>query len=398
MHSLWNASCRGWAVIFRGLFAGLLLALVVPGLALGATPQVGTIQGQITNGTSGGGSVAGVQVTLFATNSDNSTTHLTTTADASGHYEFKGVNSASTSTYVIGLNYQEADYYSDAQTFSDNETTKNVDITVYESTTDDSAITVVNAHTVMFLENGGLTIQELYVFANMSDRTYIGTLDAATGARGTLRFSLPAGFADLQFGGDLAATGVMASDTGFLDTAPVQPGAKQAFYSYTIPLKSSTYTYSRKIDYPTLKYSMLVQGDKVSIKSDNLTAAGTTNMGTTVFTNVTGSNLAAGSTLSATLSGLDVARKTSPLLWTGLGVIVVGLGLLGLYFLKRKKPETVSAPVDAQEEERLLAAIADLDDDFENGKIGEGPYRAARAKLKAELVELEKAKEPTTGG
>jgi hypothetical protein len=249
----------------------------------------------------------------------------------------------------------------------------------------------------MFLDSGGLTIQELYVFANMSDRTYIGVVDPATGARGTLKFSLPTGFADLQFGGDLAATGVMASGTGFVDTAPVQPGAKQAFYSYTVPLKSGTYTYSRKVDYPTLKYSMLVQGDKVSVKSDSLTAAGTTSMGTTVFTNATGSNLAAGSTMSATLSGLAVAKKTPPVLWIGLGVIVVGLGLLGLYFVRRKKPVAVSAPA-GQDEERLLAAIADLDDDFDNGKMAEGPYRAARAKLKAELVELEKAKEPTAGG
>jgi len=376
----------------------LLLAAIVPGVAFGAAPQVGTIQGQVTNGTSGGGSVAGVQVTLFATNGDNSTTHLTATADANGHYEFKDVSSASTSTYVIGLSYQEAEYYSDAQTFGDNETTKNVDITVYDSTTDDSAITVVSAHTVIFLENGGLAIQELYVFANMSDHTYVGTLDNATGARGTLRFALPAGFADLQFGGDLAATGVMASDTGFVDTAPVQPGAKQAFYSYAVPLKSGTYTYSRKIDYTTLKYSMLVQGDRVSVKSDNLEAAGTTNMGTAVFTNLTGGDLAAGSTLSATLSGLAVAKKASPMLWIGLGVVVVGLGLVCLYFVRRKSPVAASAPASADEEERLLAAIADLDDDFENAKIAEGPYRAARAKLKAELVELEKAKEPTAGG
>ncbi len=384
-------------MILRGVVVAALLALIVPGVALGATPQTGTIQGQVTNGTSGGGSVGAVQVTLFATNADNTTTHLTATTDAAGHFEFKDVNSASTSTYIVGLNYQQADYYSDALNFSDNETTKNVDLTVYNATEDDSGITVVNAHTVVFLDNGVLTVQELYVFANMSDHTYIGTLDSTTGARRTLRFSLPAGFADLQFGGDLAATGVMASDTGFADTTPVQPGSVQAYYSYTLPVKSGKLTYSRGIDYPTLKYSMLVQGDKVSVKSDNLTAAGTTNMGTTAFATFTGSNLAAGSTLSATISGLAIPAKTTPLLWIGVAVIIVGLALLGLYLVRRRRP--APAPVAAgDDEERLLAAMADLDDDFENGKIAEGPYRAARAKIKAELVELEKAKGTTAGG
>ena len=386
-------------MILRGLVIGALLAVIVPGAVFGATPQTGTIEGQLTNGTNGGGSVGAVQVTLFATNADNTTTHLSATTDATGHFEFKDVNSASTSTYIVGLNYQQADYYSDALTFSDNETTKNVDLTVYDATTDDSAITVVQAHTVMFIDSGVLTIQELYVFANMSDRTYIGTVDTTTGSRKTLKFSLPAGFADLQFGGDLAATGVMASDTGFADTTAVQPGSVQAYYSYTLPVKGGKLNYSRKIDYPTLKYSMLVQGDKISVNGDNLTASGTTTMGSTIFTNVTGGNFAAGSTLSATITGLAVSSKsTTPVLWIGVGVIIVGLGLLGLYLVRRRRPVVQPVTTGADQEEVLLAAMADLDDDFENGKIAEGPYRAARAKIKAELVELEKAKGTTAGG
>jgi hypothetical protein len=93
----------------------------------------------------------------------------------------------------------------------------------------------------------------------MSDRTYIGTSDPQRCK--ALGFH-PSGFTDLQFGGDLSGTGIMASDSGFVDTAAVQPGAKQAFYSYRLPLKSGTLTYSRTIDYRTVKYSMLVQGDK----------------------------------------------------------------------------------------------------------------------------------------
>ena len=339
----------------------------------------------------------GVEVTLFATSSDNSTAHLTTTTDATGHFEFNDVNSSTGNTYVVGLSYQEADYFSDVESFSENETSKNIELTVYDATTDDSAISVVNAHTVVFVEDGGLTVQELYVFANMSDRTYIGTADAAAGTRKTLRFSLPAGLTDLQFGGDLSGTGIMASDSGFVDTAAVQPGAKQAFYSYRLPLKSGTFTYSRTIDYRTVKYSMLVQGDKVSIKSDNLTAAGTTSMGTTAFTTVTGSNLAAGTTLSAKISGLSGAKNTSPLVWVGLGVIVVGAGLLGPYLVRRRKPLSVPVSAEGDQEERLLEAMANLDDDFESGKIAEGPYRAARAKIKTELVELEKARGAKAG-
>jgi len=40
-----------------------------------------------------------------------------------------------------------------------------------------------------------------------------------------------------------------------------------------------------------------------------------------------------------------------------------------------------------------LAAIAELDDDFEAGRVAEADYRQQRAELKTELVELMKEDE-----
>jgi hypothetical protein len=65
--------------------------------------------------------VGAVQVTLFATNADNSTAHLTATTDTAGHFEFKDLNSATGNTYVVGVAYQEADYFSEVQSFSEND-------------------------------------------------------------------------------------------------------------------------------------------------------------------------------------------------------------------------------------------------------------------------------------
>ena len=53
--------------------------------------------------------------------------------------------------------------------------------------------------------------------------------------------------------------------------------------------------------------------------------------------------------------------------------------------------EEVEDP-EAQREE-LLNAIAELDDDFEAGRVAEADYRRQRAELKTELVELMKADE-----
>jgi hypothetical protein len=53
---------------------------------------------------------------------------------------------------------------------------------------------------------------------------------------------------------------------------------------------------------------------------------------------------------------------------------------------KRAVPATVTR--DEDEEGRLLAEIAQLDDDFEAGKIGEESYLKVRAEMKTGLAEV----------
>jgi hypothetical protein len=346
--------------------------------------------GLVVNGTAGGWVVGGVEVGLFSLNSDNTTGHWTTKADPSGKFVFADVNTASGNTYAVGITFQGADYFTDVVNFSANETVKAINLTVYDATEDDSAIRIVNAHTIVFLEAGALQIQEVYVFANMADRTYIGTPDASGGAqRQTLRFSLPAGFADLNLGGDLAAAGIVASGSGFVDTLPVQPGSRQAFYSYRVNVKGGSYNYLRGVDYPTLKYSMLVQGDNVSLQGAGLTSSGTTDMGGTLFTGVAGTDLARGTTLSVSLSNLVSGGQHSSLVrWVLIAAAALVAGVLVVYLVRRKRPAVAVVAEHLPGEDELLAAMADLDDDFENGRIAGDPYRARRTQLKSQLVAL----------
>jgi hypothetical protein len=383
------------------IVVAMLLAMVaLPGVAMAATPVAGTIEGKLINGTAGGSGVGGLEVGLFSLNSDNTTGHWSATTDSSGRFVFGDLSADAGSAYAVGATFQGADYFTEVVKFSDNETRKSIDLTVYDATEDDSAIRIVNAHTIVFLEGDALRIQEVYVFANMSDRTYVGSLAADGNHRQTLRFSLPAGFGELNLGGDLAAAGITASSSGFVDTLPVPPGSKQAFYSYRLGLKSGSYTYSRGVDYPTVKYSMLVQGDKVSLSGDRLTSSGTTDMGGTLFSGVAGTDLARGTTLSVRLAGLPSAGRRSAILpWVVTGVVAAAAAIVVVYFARRKTPAARLVADDTGDEDELLAAIADLDESFESGRIVEDLYHAQRAKLKQDLVELiGRTKGPAAGG
>ena len=391
-------------MIHRGIIAAVVILLLFPGVAL-AQPRVGAIEGQVVNGTAEGSSVANLEVTLFSmTNDTASAPHVTVQTDSTGHYSFSDVDADSANTYVVGLTFHDADYYSDVQSFSDNETVKTVDLTVYDSTTDDSAISIVNAHTVVFAEDDGLTIQEVYTFANMSDRTYVGSDNGTrSGERETLHFSLPPGFSDLQMGGDLASSGIVATDAGFADTVPVQPGAVQAYYSYRVTPTDGVYVYPRAVDYATVRYSVLVQGENASIKSDKLTSSGTTDMSGAVFTGATGTDLAKGTTFTIEFSGFSAGgsggSSTSSYVWIGLGVVLLAAAVVGAVLSRRKRSSLSPAVVDGADENELLSELARLDDDFETGRIDESSYQRDRSAVKAELLDLmSRSKGAKTGG
>jgi 5-hydroxyisourate hydrolase-like protein (transthyretin family) len=350
---------------------------------------MGTLTGEVINGTQGGSSVADLDVRLFTMSSGNATGHVTARTDSSGHFEFPNVAVDPSLTYVATVTFQDAEYVTEALQFAAGETTRALEITVYDSTSDDGDIRIVNAHTAFLVDEGALRVQEVFVLANMSDRTYIGSEDASSGSRKTIEFPLPQDFTDLELGGDLTAGGIVASDRGFADTVPVQPGGKEFFYTYRVSLASSDYTYTRRIDYPTSKYSLLVQGDRVTITSEQLSPQDPVAMGGVKLASAVASDLATGSVVEAEISGLSSGGKAgSPLIWIG-AILVVGVAgaVAAVYLSRRKKPAPVSARED-DEENRLLAEIAQLDDDFEGGRIAEESYRAIRSEKKTELAEV----------
>jgi hypothetical protein len=153
------------------------------------------------------------------------------------------------------------------------------------------------------------------------------------------------------------------------------------------------------MEYPTLKYSMLIPGENIRVVGDNLTASGTTDMGGTKYAVFAGSNYAKGYVLQAQISGLSKAKQTPVAVWLGPGALALALAGAVTYLLISRRRRRAVSPVVSRSEEELLGALAELDDDFEKGRISEGAYRKERAALKAELVDLmEEAKRSNAGG
>ena len=368
----------------------MIFILSLPASALAAEPGSGVIEGRIVNGTAGGSSVANQDITSTTYLNDAEVGTTITKTDAQGQFVFDGLSTELGYIYEVTLIFQEAEYYSEWLGFDEGETTKSVEITVYDSTTSDEAIKVATAHTIIYVGQGSLQVKEYFVFVNESDRTYIGSREnTAEGNRETLRFSIPKEATEVQYTLGLMECCVFGSREGFVDTMPVLPGGKEVAYSYKVDYNSGAYTFSQRVNYPITNFDLLIQGEGIEVAGDQLTIAEPMDIGDARFNHLSGRDFAPGDILVIQLSGLPETNNQWTIIWTALVLIVLTCGLSFGYLLRKRRLQPIS-PEDRldQRRQRLFIELAQLDDDFEGGKIDEEVYRRLRAERKSQLLAL----------
>ncbi len=368
----------------------IVLILSLSTAALADEPGSGIIEGVVVNKTVDGGSVANQDVTLKTFLDDTEVNSNSTRTDAEGRFVFDGLSTEPGHSYYAVLTFQEAEYYGEWLSFDDGETTKSTEVIVYDSTTDDGAIKVATAHTIIYIEQGSLLVKEYFVFVNQSDRTYIGLEEATTeGNRETLQFALPKDIDELRLGQGLMECCVSASEEGFIDSMAVLPSGREVAYSYLVSYDSGSYTFSQRVNYPTASFDLLVQGEDTEVAVSQLSAEEPLDIEGARFSHFTGQGLAPGDTLVIELSGLPQTSNQRFLTWIAmiLGVLILGAG--SIYLLRKKRPSPVKAADSLEESrQRLLVELAQLDDDFEGGKLPERAYQRVRRQKKAQLIKL----------
>ncbi len=375
-------------IVILAFLMAILFMLPIPASAAPAGNS--KVEGSITNATQQS-PVADHALTLRIYLNGSETESKTGRTDTQGKFAFDGLSTQPEYTYDVLIIYQEAEYASSQVSLNTEGTTKVVDITVYDSTSDVALLKAGTAHTIVYAEQGGLLIKSYTLIDNSTNLTYIGSKQLAPDKKETLKFAIPAGATDLQYGLDLMSCCVVPGPGSVSDTMPVLPGTRELAYSYRIPYKGDTYTLVQEFGYPTGRYDLLIEGDSIGINSDRLVQEAPVSIEGKQFSRVSTEGIAAGDKLQVELTGLPKNTQQSALRWIGIGLVVIAFAGAVFYFMKRKSFEPV--PVKAggalsQERQKLLAEIARLDDNFEAGKITEEAYRRQRAEKKERLLRL----------
>lgn len=416
MLSLKSLSTPSLRPILRAAPWGRLLCAAALAATLTAIPAYaadgGTIKGKVVNATANGGSVAGVEVTLTAYFGQTERNKSTAKTDDQGNFQFTGLDAGSSYSYEATTNYQKADYSAPRATFSNPGETKEVTLKVYDASTDPSAVNATAKHYVLNLGKGEVEVSEILVLNNPTDKSYIGSREVGSDQRETSRYLPPSGAKNVEYGDTLMSCCVVKDGAGFVDTMAINPGDAQKIYSYKLPYEGTTLSFATTLQQNVDKVQLLVPNG-VRADVSGLASHGTQSVQGTSYQLFSGEKLPANTTLNVNLQGLPQGGiPGGPLALVGVAVGVLAALAAAFYLLRKRSAEPARVPAYGYapaptskrssraplpggnpallelERRDLLAAMANLDDWFEAGRIHRSEYERLRAEKKEKLVRL----------
>lgn len=309
------------------LFIIIFLLTGVPTFAFAQEPAEGIISGQVFNGTEGGGSVAGVEVTLLTYVNDALTDTTTISTDDEGSFQFDGINLEY--EYLVAASYMDVDYYYPVE-FEPEAATAYVEVWVCDATDSDDLIRSGLTRKIVDIEEETLKITEIHWLVNDGDKTYVR-------ADGVLDFTLPEGAFEFEAPEQLVIDFQLMEGNTVTYLVPFPPGERQLAYAYRMPKPDTAeFTVPLTVDYPTDSLEILIRGEDIEAAVTQLapTEPLVTDSGES-YLRFQGTNLPRNSVINLQLS--DLSRGSGfPLyiLWIIIAVVVVGIAI---YLIRRKK-------------------------------------------------------------
>ena len=357
-------------------------------------PQ-GEIKGRVRQGTAGGLLPLDTVLRLRYGKADSGYSIAETVAAADGAFRFEGVPLADDFDYALGALYEGRLFSQRISPWQEAAHT----ITVYDATHDPFVVSI--ARLDLYIEavalddlGAGLYISQILTFRNESDRVYTSGRGFDDGREAALLIQFPQGARLLS--GDAGGRYVVIEDLESLpdsaiDTLPVLPGEVHAApLEFWLPYQDGArfeQEFNNFVDaevIATLPEALRIDSDWLRESDEAGTVEGYRVYSATlrldqdprISFGVSGAPLSTSSD-----DRLVVTSESLPALLLGL-VAVTGALLGGLGLLKRRRD------IGGGEIEGLVAALARLEDEHDQGRINHDLYHQRRRDLKARLARL----------
>lgn len=348
-----------------------------------------SVSGTILQGTAGASIPESGTVTLTIIEMTGAQGSLETELNADGTYLFDNLPLISDAGYFVSIDYGNGTFNSEFAPLTETSPDINLNITIYETTDDDSVIQLeVVLSQVDVLDEQTLQIWQLISVVNTSDKVYIYIDDR--GESVSVEVPAPEG---VRLSPEIDLSRFSFNDNAVFDTRPVVPNTEHSFQLlYTVPFNGSA-TFSQTFPYAFLgPYEAYVDSSQLRLNADGWQTLDTPqDIDNVTYRGIVKINgFAPDETIEFTInrSGTMINKQT-----VGYGVIVLGLVfiLIAAWVYLRVSSVPESVPIEEETMQSLMKQIAELDDQFEQGAIEKQDYDTQRKSLKNKVALMMKA-------
>jgi mono/diheme cytochrome c family protein len=397
-------------------------AEVVAEASSDVSTAVGTVRGVLLNGTEGASVPTDQEVVLHIMDMELNDNTYRATVDEMGGYVFDEIPFLPERGYMVTVSYQGGYFLSDMVFVEPTSPDLALDVEVFETTDDPSALHINTVVYQIEAVPGALEIGQYMVLVNNSDRVFVSAPATEDTPRTSVSFELPDNAVFTDWANDPQRYFVSDDGRTVYDTQAVMPGEQhlvQVVYSFEA---ESDIELTQSLPYPVVGVVDVYASDTaVEIVSDEAQSLEPQQFGTRMYNGWrfveadadvdytiayrpenAGAVGGGESPLSATTT-----TNTDDNLPLGIALMFVGGGTIGaagvLYWRARRDNQADDAyevasdvvdSVDATsakaEIDQLFKQIAELDMQYKQGEIAQELYESQRQDLKARLTALMK--------
>jgi hypothetical protein len=254
--------------------------------------------------------------------------------------------------------------------------------------TDASALSFDESRLFLELDGASLLVREEHHLRVAGDTPVV----APHGSE-LLQLPLPEDASDLRFASEDTALGLAASDDGLVLQGPLPPGESTLELMYRVPLRDGSVTLDRRFEKPLPLLSVFIADSGLRVQSERLHRRRPVRTEDRTYLYLEGFDIEPSETVSLHLSPLP-PRSAPGRLGDALFLALTAAAAVGFLTgpLRRRAggemAEEEPEPASRRERVSLYAALRDLEQDFETGKVSEEDYRTLRDDLRARAAAL----------
>lgn len=346
-----------------------------------------SITGEIINGTNGLSLNEQLYVSLTVYSEDSEVRTYETASDTKDFFTFTEVDLITGDLIVAQTEYLGVTYFSDEVVYDQNQDLPELEIVVFEATTNPESIGISQYDILINRVGDQLRIGEYYLISNQGELTWIGEMNPQIDQFTTLEFNLPVTAQNLWFSGEGLDERYFNTGHSFVDTKPIPPGdgTVEVFFSYEIPFTDSLQLIRKNAFSSDEVEIMVSESSAVTITGEKIQPEGTieTDLGTAFAFSV--DPIKPNESLTITIADDMAISKSFPFMEVLFGMILLSAATTSIFWFWHRSDKKV-LPDGAGP---LLENIAELDHDYQNNQISKLSYQRQREALMEEIKHLE---------